>query len=308
MSAGMHEFQSSFVKALLGASEPTAAMVTPARASTSTATPSCAARSTPSRRTFRACADCSAPTPSTPPPARSCAPGLPRDGRLVRYGAVCPTSSPPSRSWPTSTTCPASPRSISPGSTRIWPPTLPVLGSRRCLRADRRSSFSAAASSRTRRRAGSRSRCLRSRSGATSARTDASRRRFRWRGESALLTRPERRGRLARNRRRRGAIPRCLCERPLVRRRARERPRGRLRLRSRRLAAPTSSRRRLHADRRRRVVTSAWRERWNRIADRLERWIRLDAVLLVSRVAIAAVFFLSGAPRSAASSTSPTRR
>jgi len=41
-------------------------------------------------------------------------------------------------------------------------------------------------------------------------------------------------------------------------------------------------------------VTSAGRGRWNRIADRLERWIRLDAVLLVSRVAIAAVFFLSG--------------
>jgi putative oxidoreductase len=41
-------------------------------------------------------------------------------------------------------------------------------------------------------------------------------------------------------------------------------------------------------------VTNAWREPWNRIADRLERWIRLDAVLLVSRVAIAAVFFLSG--------------
>jgi putative oxidoreductase len=41
-------------------------------------------------------------------------------------------------------------------------------------------------------------------------------------------------------------------------------------------------------------VTSGWRERWNRSAARLERWIRLDAVLLVSRVAIAAVFFVSG--------------
>jgi putative oxidoreductase len=41
-------------------------------------------------------------------------------------------------------------------------------------------------------------------------------------------------------------------------------------------------------------VTSGWRERWNRSAGRLERWIRLDAVLLVSRVAIAAVFFVSG--------------
>jgi putative oxidoreductase len=41
-------------------------------------------------------------------------------------------------------------------------------------------------------------------------------------------------------------------------------------------------------------VTSGWRERWNRGADRLERWIGLDAVLFVSRVAIAAVFFLSG--------------
>jgi putative oxidoreductase len=41
-------------------------------------------------------------------------------------------------------------------------------------------------------------------------------------------------------------------------------------------------------------VTSAGREGWNRIADRLERGIRLDAVLLVSRVAIGAVFFFSG--------------
>lgn len=41
-------------------------------------------------------------------------------------------------------------------------------------------------------------------------------------------------------------------------------------------------------------MTSGWRERWNRSAGRLERWIRLDAVLLVSRVAIAAVFFVSG--------------
>ena len=41
-------------------------------------------------------------------------------------------------------------------------------------------------------------------------------------------------------------------------------------------------------------MKSAWRERWNRIADRLERWLRLDAVLLVSRVAMAAVFFFSG--------------
>ena len=41
-------------------------------------------------------------------------------------------------------------------------------------------------------------------------------------------------------------------------------------------------------------MTRAWRARWNRVADALERWIRLDAVLLVSRVAIAAIFFLSG--------------
>jgi len=41
-------------------------------------------------------------------------------------------------------------------------------------------------------------------------------------------------------------------------------------------------------------VTSGWRARWNDIADRLERSIRLDAVLLVGRIAIAAVFFLSG--------------
>jgi putative oxidoreductase len=41
-------------------------------------------------------------------------------------------------------------------------------------------------------------------------------------------------------------------------------------------------------------VTSGWRTRWNDVADRLDRWIRLDAVLLVSRTGIAAVFFLSG--------------
>ena len=41
-------------------------------------------------------------------------------------------------------------------------------------------------------------------------------------------------------------------------------------------------------------MTSGWRARWNDIADRLERSIRLDAVLLVGRIAIAAVFFLSG--------------
>ena len=41
-------------------------------------------------------------------------------------------------------------------------------------------------------------------------------------------------------------------------------------------------------------MTGAFRGRWNLVADALERWIGLDAVLLVSRVAIAAVFFLSG--------------
>jgi len=41
-------------------------------------------------------------------------------------------------------------------------------------------------------------------------------------------------------------------------------------------------------------VTGATRAGWNRAADRLERWIRLDAVLLASRIAIAAVFFFSG--------------
>lgn len=41
-------------------------------------------------------------------------------------------------------------------------------------------------------------------------------------------------------------------------------------------------------------MTTPWRVRWNRLADRLERWIGIDAVLLVGRVAIAAVFFLSG--------------
>ena len=41
-------------------------------------------------------------------------------------------------------------------------------------------------------------------------------------------------------------------------------------------------------------MTGAWRARWNLGAAALERWIGLDAVLLVSRIAIAAVFFLSG--------------
>ena len=41
-------------------------------------------------------------------------------------------------------------------------------------------------------------------------------------------------------------------------------------------------------------MTTPWRVRWNRLADRLERWIGIDAVLLVGRVAIGAVFFLSG--------------
>lgn len=38
----------------------------------------------------------------------------------------------------------------------------------------------------------------------------------------------------------------------------------------------------------------AWRRRWNRAAEALERCIALDLVLLVSRVGIAAVFFYSG--------------
>ena len=37
-----------------------------------------------------------------------------------------------------------------------------------------------------------------------------------------------------------------------------------------------------------------WQAPWNAAAERLDRWIRLDAVLLASRIAIAAVFFLSG--------------
>lgn len=36
------------------------------------------------------------------------------------------------------------------------------------------------------------------------------------------------------------------------------------------------------------------RARWGAVASRLERWVTLDLILLVSRVAIAAVFFLSG--------------
>ena len=37
-----------------------------------------------------------------------------------------------------------------------------------------------------------------------------------------------------------------------------------------------------------------WRARWNRAADVLERVVALDAVLLASRIGVAAVFFFSG--------------
>jgi len=40
--------------------------------------------------------------------------------------------------------------------------------------------------------------------------------------------------------------------------------------------------------------TSAVRQRWNAVAERLERWIALDLVLLASRIGIGAVFFQSG--------------
>jgi putative oxidoreductase len=39
---------------------------------------------------------------------------------------------------------------------------------------------------------------------------------------------------------------------------------------------------------------SAWRRAWDAAAAALERWIRLDLVLLASRLGIAAVFFQSG--------------
>ena len=39
---------------------------------------------------------------------------------------------------------------------------------------------------------------------------------------------------------------------------------------------------------------NALRSAWNRTADRLERWLGLDLVLLISRLGIAAVFFASG--------------
>ena len=39
---------------------------------------------------------------------------------------------------------------------------------------------------------------------------------------------------------------------------------------------------------------SAWRAAWTAGAGRLQRWLSLDLVLLVSRAAVAAVFFLSG--------------
>jgi putative oxidoreductase len=41
-------------------------------------------------------------------------------------------------------------------------------------------------------------------------------------------------------------------------------------------------------------MTSAARQRWNAVAERLERWIALDLVLLASRIGIGAVFFQSG--------------
>jgi putative oxidoreductase len=43
-----------------------------------------------------------------------------------------------------------------------------------------------------------------------------------------------------------------------------------------------------------RRMTSAIQQRWNALADRLERWIALDLVLLASRIGIGAVFFQSG--------------
>jgi putative oxidoreductase len=43
-----------------------------------------------------------------------------------------------------------------------------------------------------------------------------------------------------------------------------------------------------------RRMTSPIRQRWNALADRLERWIALDLVLLASRIGIGAVFFQSG--------------
>ncbi len=39
---------------------------------------------------------------------------------------------------------------------------------------------------------------------------------------------------------------------------------------------------------------SGLRFRWNRLADRLEHWIGHDLIALTSRLAIAAIFFLSG--------------
>jgi putative oxidoreductase len=41
-------------------------------------------------------------------------------------------------------------------------------------------------------------------------------------------------------------------------------------------------------------MTSPIQQRWNALADRLERWIALDLVLLASRIGIGAVFFQSG--------------
>ena len=41
-------------------------------------------------------------------------------------------------------------------------------------------------------------------------------------------------------------------------------------------------------------MTRAVRQRWNAVAERLQRWLALDLVLLASRIGIGAVFFQSG--------------
>ena len=50
----------------------------------------------------------------------------------------------------------------------------------------------------------------------------------------------------------------------------------------------------MSSDKTRTSHRSAWRRGWHAAAAALERWIGLDAVLLASRLGIAAVFFQSG--------------
>ena len=119
MSAGMHEFQSSFVKALLGAPEPTLPWSRQPgfdvyRNTVLRGAIDALAANVPS--VHRLLGD----DTSTLPPAPSFVPGCRATAEGFATARRCPTSSPRFRSSPTSTTSPASPRSTSPGSSRSW--------------------------------------------------------------------------------------------------------------------------------------------------------------------------------------------